>query len=292
MLKGLFRRVGAVLTARAIIDDELLEELAAALIQADVSVPVAGDMVERLREEAESRHITEPADLLGLLAEQAEEMLTPYEAPLNTGSSAPTVLLMLGVNGVGKTTCIAKIAHWYQSAGSKVLLVAGDTFRAAAIEQLEVWAGRVGCDIVRQQPGSDPAAVVYDGLEAARARGHNLVIVDTAGRLHTKRNLMEELRKMDRVIERQLGRPTDERLLVIDATTGQNAINQTREFNEAIGVTGLMVAKLDGTAKGGVMLSVTQELGLPIKLIGIGEKLEDLRLFSAHDFAGQMLGKE
>ncbi len=288
MLKGLFRRVGAVLTARAVIDDVLLEELEAALIQADVSIPVAGGMVERLREEAESRHITEPTDLLGLLAEQAEDMLTPYEAPLNTGCSAPTVFLMLGVNGVGKTTCIAKLAHWYQSAGNKVLLVAGDTFRAAAIEQLEVWAGRVGCDIVRQQSGSDPAAVVYDGLEAARARGHNLVIVDTAGRLHTKRNLMEELCKMDRVIERQLGRPTDERLLVIDATTGQNAINQAREFNEAIGVTGLLVAKLDGTAKGGVLLSVTQELELPIKLIGAGEKLEDLRLFSAHDFAAQI----
>ncbi len=292
MLKGLFRRVGAVLTGRAVIDDELLEDLEAALIQADVSVPVAEGMVERLREEAESRHITEPTALLGLLAEQVEEMLAPYEAPLKGGARAPTVFLMLGVNGVGKTTCIAKIAHWYQSAGSRVLVVAGDTFRAAASEQLEIWAGRVGCDIVRQQPGSDPAAVVYDGLEAAKARGHNLVIVDSAGRLHTKRNLMEELRKMDRVIERQLGRPGDERLLVIDATTGQNAINQAREFNEAIGVTGLIVAKLDGTAKGGVLLSITQELGLPIKLIGVGERLEDLRLFSAHDFAGQMLGEE
>ncbi|MCK4323065.1 MAG: signal recognition particle-docking protein FtsY, partial [Armatimonadetes bacterium] len=286
MLKGLFRRVGAVLAARAVVNDELLDELEAALIQADVSVPVAEEMVERLREAAESHHITEPSALLELLAQHVEEMLAPCEAPLNGGEQAPTVLLMLGVNGVGKTTCIAKIAHWYQSAGNKVLLVAADTFRAAAAEQLSVWAERVGCDIVQQQHGSDPAAVVYDGLEAARARGHNLVIIDTAGRLHTKRNLMEELRKMDRVIQGQLGRPADERLLVIDATTGQNAIRQAEQFNEALDITGLMIAKLDGTAKGGVVLSISQQLELPIKLIGIGERLEDLRLFSAHDFAG------
>jgi len=288
LLKGLFRRVGAVLAARAVVNDELLGELEAALIQADVSVPVAEEMVERLREAASSRHITEPSGLLELLAQHVEEMLTPCEAPLNAGEQAPTVFLMLGVNGVGKTTCIAKIAHWYQSAGNKVLLVAADTFRAAAAEQLSVWAERVGCDIVQQQHGSDPAAVVYDGLEAARARGHNLVIIDTAGRLHTKRNLMEELRKMDRVIERQLGRPADERLLVIDATTGQNAIRQAEQFNEALDITGLMIAKLDGTAKGGVVLSISQQLGLPIKLIGVGERLEDLRLFSAHDFARQI----
>jgi len=249
-------------------------------------------MVEWLREAAESRHITEPSGLLKLLAEHVEEMLAPCEAPLNTGEETPTVFLMLGVNGVGKTTCIAKIAHWYQSAGNKVLLVAADTFRAAAAEQLAVWAERVGCDIVQQQPGSDPAAVVYDGLQAARARGHNLVIIDTAGRLHTKRNLMEELRKMERVIEGQLGRPADERLLVIDATTGQNAIRQAEEFNAALDITGLMIAKLDGTAKGGVVLSISQQLSLPIKLIGVGEKLEDLRLFSAHDFAGQMLTED
>ena len=291
MLKGLFRRVGAVLAARAVVNDDLLDELEAALIQADVSVPVAEEMVGRLREAAESHHITEPSGLLELLAEHVEEMLAPCEAPLNAAAQAPTVFLMLGVNGVGKTTCIAKIAHWYQSAGNKVLLVAADTFRAAAAEQLSVWAERVGCDIVQQQPGSDPAAVVYDGLEAAKARGHNLVIVDTAGRLHTKRNLMEELRKMDRVIQGQLGRPTDERLLVIDATTGQNAIRQAEQFNEALDITGLMIAKLDGTAKGGVVLSISQQLELPIKLIGIGERLEDLRLFSANDFAGQMFSE-
>lgn len=279
------------MAARAVVDDQLLDELEAALIQADVSVPVAEEMVGRLREAADSLHITEPSGLLELLAQHVEEMLAPCEAPLNAGEQAPTVFLMLGVNGVGKTTCIAKIAHWYQSAGNRVLLVAADTFRAAAAEQLSVWAERVGCDIVQQQPGSDPAAVVYDGLESAKARGHNLVIIDTAGRLHTKRNLMEELRKMDRVIQGQLGRPTDERLLVIDATTGQNAIRQAEQFNEALDITGLMIAKLDGTAKGGVVLSISQHLALPIKLIGIGERLEDLGLFSAHDFAGQILSE-
>ena len=197
-------------------------------------------------------------------------------------------MLVFGVNGVGKTTAIAKIAHWYQQAGDKVMLAAADTFRAAAIEQLEVWAQRVGCDLVRQQPGSDPAAVVYDALKAARARGHDRVMVDTAGRLHTKHNLMAEIAKIGRVVERELQRPADERLLVIDATTGQNAINQARQFHEAVELTGLMVAKLDGTAKGGIVLSITHELDLPIKLVGVGESLDDLRIFSAAEFAGQM----
>ncbi len=288
MLKGLFRNIGAVLRGRAIIDDELLEELEAALIQADVSATLAAEMVQRLQEQAASENITESQQLPELLRTQVQEMLVPYEAPLNGGATSPTTFVVLGVNGVGKTTAIAKIAHWYQQAGNKVMVVAADTFRAAAIEQLEIWAQRVGCDIVRQQSGSDPAAVAYDALKAAQARGHNLVIVDTAGRLHTKRNLMEELAKIGRVIKGELGRPADERLLVIDATTGQNAINQARQFHAALGVTGLIVCKLDGTAKGGIVLSITYELGLPIKLVGVGEGLGDLRLFSAEQFASQM----
>lgn len=288
MLRGLFRSLGAVLAGRALIDDELLEELEAALIQADVSVPVAVQMVEEIREQAETQRMTKPPQLVELMRNQVHERLAPYEAPLNTGSISPTVFLVLGVNGVGKTTSIAKIAYWYQAAGNKVMMVAADTFRAGAIEQLEVWAQRVGCDIVRQQPASDPAAVVYDALKAARARGHNLVIIDTAGRLHTKRNLMAEIAKMGRVIERELGRGTDERLLIIDATTGQNAISQARQFHETLGLTGLMIAKLDSTAKGGIVLSIAQELGLPIKLVGVGESLEDLRIFSAAEFAEQM----
>lgn len=277
-----------MLRGRAIIDDKLLEELEAALIQADVSVVLATQMVQQLREKAQGEHITEPSQLLELLRGQVQEMLAPYAAPLNSGATPPTTFLILGVNGGGKTTCIAKIAHWYQQAGNKVMMVAADTFRAAAIEQLEIWAQRAGCDIVRQQSGSDPAAVVYDALQAAQARGHNLVIVDTAGRLHTQQNLMAELTKIGRVIERELGRPADERLLVIDATTGQNAINQARQFHAALDLTGLIIAKLDGTAKGGIVLSITHELELPIKLVGVGERLQDLRLFSAQEFADQM----
>lgn len=288
MLRGLFRNLGAVLRGRAIIDDDLLEELEAALIQADVSAALAAQMVEEIREQAETEHISEPHQLIGLLRDQVQRMLAPYEAPLNSGADSPTTFLVLGVNGGGKTTTVAKVAHWYQAAGNKVMMVAADTFRAAAIEQLEIWAQRVGCDMVRQQPGSDPAAVVYDALKAARARGHNLVIIDTAGRLHTKRNLMEELAKIGRVIERELGRRADERLLVIDATTGQNAINQARQFHDTLDLTGLIIAKLDGTAKGGIVLSITDELELPIKLVGIGESLDALQIFSAQQFADQM----
>ncbi len=288
MAAGLFHNLGAVLHARAVIDDGLLEELETALIQADVTATLAAQMTEEIREQAETEHITQPEKLTGLLQDQVAALLSPYEAPLNAGDTSPTTFLVLGVNGVGKTTSIAKIAHWYQAAGNQVMLVAADTFRAAAAEQLEVWAQRIGCDIIRQQSGADPAAVIYDALQAARARGHNLVIADTAGRLHTKRNLMEELTKMGRVIERELGRPADERLLVIDANTGQNAIRQARQFHDALKLTGLMIAKLDGTAKGGVVLSITDELQLPIKLIGVGEQLSDLRLFSAREFANQM----
>jgi len=284
LLKGLFGKVTNVLRGRSNIDDDLLEELEEALIQADVSARQAAEMVERLREDAEKQHVTDPKSLTGLLRSQIHSLLRPLEKPLNTGAEAPTVFLVLGVNGVGKTTSIAKIAYWYHSAGYKVSIVAADTFRAAAIEQLEVWAQRIGCGIIRQQQGADPAAVVYDSIQAARARGVQLLVIDTAGRLHTKHNLMEELRKMDRVAEREIGRPVDERLLVIDGTMGQNALNQAREFNEAVGVTGLMVTKLDGSAKGGILLTISKELQLPVKLVGTGEKLPDLALFQAGEF--------
>jgi fused signal recognition particle receptor len=207
---------------------------------------------------------------------------------LNTGAAAPTVFLVVGVNGTGKTTGIAKIAYWYRTAGHKVILAAADTFRAAAIEQLELWAQRAGCELIRHQANSDPGAVVYDAMQAARARRANLLIVDTAGRLHTKQNLMEELRKIGRIIERENGRGPDETLLVLDATTGQNALLQARTFNEAVGITGLMMNKLDGTAKGGILLTIHEELGLPVKLVGLGERLGDLALFSAQDFVEGM----
>jgi fused signal recognition particle receptor len=285
VLKGLFKRVGAVLRGRSVIDDDMLEELEEALIQGDVSVKLAMKLVSDVREQAEKKKITDPMELTGLLRKKIEQLLRPLEAPLNTGPIAPTTMLVIGVNGVGKTTSIAKIAHWYKAAGNNVMIVAGDTFRAAAIEQLKVWAERIGCDIVAQQQGADPAAAVYDGLQAAGPRRTNLMVIDTAGRLHTKHNLMEELRKIDRVITRELGRPADEKLLVIDGTTGQNALNQAREFNEAIGITGLMITKLDGTAKGGILLTIADELKIPVKLIGLGEKPENLGLFSAKEFA-------
>jgi len=290
MLKGLFKRVAAVFTGRAAIDDDLLDDLEAALIQADVSGPLAVRLVDELRDQAERGKLTAPGQLRRALQEQVAALLRPYEAPLAKGKERPTVFLILGVNGVGKTTTIAKLAYRYKRLGQKVLLVAGDTFRAAAAEQLKVWAERVGCDIVAQKSGADPGAVTYDGIRAAQARGHNLVIVDTAGRMHTKTNLMEEMRKIGRVIERELGRPADERLLVLDATIGQNALQQARAFHESLDLTGLIVAKLDGTAKAGIVLTITQELGLPIKLVGVGEKLPDLEPFSADAFAEQMFG--
>jgi fused signal recognition particle receptor len=289
VLRGLFGRVTNLIRGRANIDDDLLEELEEALIEADVPVAVALELVEEVRDRAERERITDGDGVLELLRNIVRRMLTSYEAELNRGTSLPTVLLVLGVNGVGKTTTIAKLAHYYRQQGMNVMVVAADTFRAAAIEQLAIWADRVGCDIVKQELGSDPAAVVYDGLQAAAARGTEVVIIDTAGRLHTKTNLMSELMKINRVIERALGRPADEKLLVLDSTTGQNAIAQGRQFHEAVGLTGLVLTKLDGTAKGGVALSVVSDLQVPIKLIGTGEHVEALSPFSAVEFADALL---
>ena len=285
MLRGLLRRVGNTLRGRTTIDDEMLEDLETELIQGDVSVPLAVEIVEGLRTQAERRHVRNPEELLGVLREQVRDLLAPFEGTLATGPTPPTVILVLGVNGAGKTTTIAKLGHRYVSQGQSVLMVAGDTFRAAAIEQLEEWGCRVGCEVIAQEMGADPAAVVFDAIQAAKARGVDVVIADTAGRLHTQVYLMEELRKVERVVQRALGRPADEKLLVIDANTGQNAINQARQFNDAIGVTGIVVAKLDSTAKGGTVLSLTRELGIPIKLVGLGEKPGDLADFSAEQFA-------
>jgi fused signal recognition particle receptor len=291
VLKGLFTKVTHVLRGTRPVDDELLEELEEALIQADVSARLAARFVRELEQKAERQHIEEARGLENLLRQLIENLLRPLQQPLNTGPTAPTVFLVAGVNGVGKTTGIAKIGHWYRSHGNKVVFIAADTFRAAAIDQLEVWAERAKCDIVRQSLGSDPAAVVHDGLTAALHRGTNLAIIDTAGRLHTKVNLMEELKKITRTVERVVGRPPDENLLVIDATTGQNGLNQAREFHGAIDLTGLMVAKLDGTAKGGIVLSIADELRIPIKLIGLGEKLEALALFDARRFVADLFEK-
>jgi len=290
VLKNLFRQVTDLLTGSGEVTDELFEELEEVLIASDVSARIASETVSLLREGVRERGARTAGEVKDLLRAHIAGVLDEHAAPLTVDAPEPPLFyLVVGVNGTGKTTTIAKLGARFQRQGKKVLLAAADTFRAAAIDQLEVWAERVGCEIVRHQPGGDPAAVVFDSVEAARARGIDVVIADTAGRLHTQRNLMEELRKVDRVARRALGRAPDETLLVLDATTGQNALVQAQVFREAIGVTGLVMTKLDGTAKGGTLITLSEELGVPVKLIGVGEKLDDLRDFDPEEYVGALL---
>jgi fused signal recognition particle receptor len=262
-------------------DDEAWERLEEALIAADVGVPTTAELVQRL----EAREVA--GELGSVLSHEAAELLGgPPRLDL---SAEPTVILVVGVNGTGKTTTIGKLAQKLREHDHSVLLAAADTFRAAAEEQLEIWAGRAGADFVGSERGGDPAAVAYDAIEAATARGRDVVIVDTAGRLHTQTNLMEELAKVRRVIERRLPGAPHETLLVVDATTGQNGLQQARLFGEAVDVTGVALTKLDGSAKGGVALAIAHELGLPVKLVGVGEGLDDLRPFDARDYANALL---
>ena len=264
------------------IDEDMLEELEDILIASDVGAGTASEIIERLRDIIATEGLTEASQakkaLMGILTEAIGE-----GEPLRL-ETKPSVILVIGVNGVGKTTTIAKIANHLVSKRKKVLLAAGDTFRAGAIEQLQIWADRVGADIVKHTEGSDPGAVVYDAISAAKSRGSDVVIVDTAGRLHNKKNLMDELAKINRVISRELPDASRETLLVLDATTGQNAVNQAKEFKNAADITGLVLTKLDGSAKGGIVFSIKKELGLPIKYIGVGEKADDMEPFDAKDF--------
>jgi fused signal recognition particle receptor len=272
------------------IDEETWERLEELLILSDVGAPTTAEVVERLERDVDSGQV--PADGAAVqerLVEIVAELAAVGERRIDL-SAQPAVLMMVGVNGTGKTTTIGKVAwHLSQELGRSVLLAAGDTFRAAAVEQLVAWGERAGCDVIRAKEGSDPGAVAYDAVEAARARGHDVVIIDTAGRLHTQDHLMEELAKVRRVIERQLPGAPHETLLTIDATTGQNGLRQALLFREAVEVTGIVLTKLDGTAKGGIALAIAQELGVPVKLIGIGEALEDLRPFDPEDFARALL---
>ena len=268
---------------------DTLEELEEILILADVGVTTAGKICSRLGERIKRRNI-DSTELRENLCEIVTELMEPDE-PLVT-ETKPSVVLVVGVNGVGKTTCIGKLAYWLQGQGKKVLLGAADTFRAAAGEQLGVWAERVGCQMIKHAEGADPAAVVYDSITAAKARNVDVLICDTAGRLHTKKNLMEELAKIDRVLEREAPGCSRETLLVLDATTGQNGLNQAREFAAACGVTGIILTKLDGTAKGGVAIAIRDQLGLPIKFVGTGESIGDLTPFSAAEFAQALLLNE
>jgi fused signal recognition particle receptor len=274
------------------LDDELLSELEEILITADVGVDATLEIVQTLKARAAARGVQDSAEVMELLKEILKERLRPAEGALNLRiDDQPTVFLILGVNGSGKTTTIAKLAqHLKDDFGKRtIIFAAGDTFRAAAIEQLGVWAERVGAQLVAHHPGADPSAVAFDAVERALKERADALFIDTAGRLHTKHNLMEELKKINRVVEKRLGRPIDERLLVLDSTTGQNAIAQAKLFHEAVAVTGIVVTKLDGTAKGGAVIQIASELKLPIKLIGVGERADDLRAFKAEEFVEALL---
>jgi fused signal recognition particle receptor len=271
------------------LDEETWERLEETLIYADVGASTTAKIVERLETEAGSGDLATGEDLTRRLRELLAESARTGEDRIDLRHE-PTVILMVGVNGTGKTTTIGKIAwHLSKELNKSVLLAAGDTFRAAAVEQLVAWGERAGCDVVRAAPGSDPGAVAYDAIDAARARGHDVVIIDTAGRLHTQQHLMDELRKVRKVIAKQIPGAPHETLLSIDATTGQNGLRQALMFREAVEIDGIVLTKLDGTAKGGIALAIAQELGVPVKLIGIGEALEDLRPFDADDFAAALL---
>ena len=270
------------------IDDDFYDELEESLILADLGVDTALKATDRLRKVIRERHLKEPEEAKEALKEILVEMLSVGEPQLNL-STKPAVILVIGVNGVGKTTTIGKLAAKLTAEGKKVLLVAGDTFRAAAADQLEIWAGRSGADIVRQYEGADPAAVVFDGIQAAKSRGADVILVDTAGRLHNKTNLMNELNKISRIVERELPDAARETLLVLDGTTGQNGLIQAKQFKEIAGVTAIALTKLDGTAQGGIVIAVADALQIPVKFVGVGEQVDDLMPFEAKDFVEALL---
>lgn len=265
------------------IDEEFFEELEETLIMCDIGVQTSTDICDELRKKVKEKGVTDTSQIKELLKEIISEMLGE-DKPIDT-STTPSVILVIGVNGAGKTTTIGKLAAKYHNDGKNVIVAAADTFRAAAIDQLEVWTQRAGVGIVKHTEGSDPAAVVYDAVEAAKARHADILICDTAGRLHNKKNLMEELKKISRIINQQAEGCVLETLLVLDATTGQNAVNQAKLFSEVANITGIVLTKLDGTAKGGIIISIHRELGIPVKLVGVGEKLDDLQPFCAKDYA-------
>ena len=287
--QGITDRVDEVLKAYTKVDEELLEDLEEVLITADVGVNTTMDIIEKLEDAIRSKKITDPQDIREELKLIIEDILSKDDTKLDA-SHSPTIILMVGVNGVGKTTTIGKLAHRYKSEGKKVLLAAGDTFRAAAIDQLEVWANRCNVDIIKHQEGADPGAVIFDAIKASKSRGVDILICDTAGRLHNKSNLMNELGKVFKIVDREYPEAKKEVLLVVDATTGQNAVSQAKSFKEVCDITGLVLTKLDGTAKGGVVLAVKSEVDVPVKLIGVGEQMEDLQDFDSKSFVDALFG--
>ena len=288
--KGFVEKVEQLVVNRKGIDEDLYEELEEVLIQADVGVNTALELVERVREGVKLRNISDPAKLKDIFQEEIEYLIGEKTSPININPDGLTVITVVGVNGVGKTTTIGKMANYFKQQGKKVLLAAGDTFRAAAIDQLEIWGNRVGCDVIKHAEGSDPGAVVYDAMQAARSRKADILISETAGRLHTKSNLMEELKKIHRIVGRELPGAPHETLLVLDATTGQNAISQAKLFGEAVNVTGIVLTKLDGTAKGGVVIGIKTGLHIPVKMIGVGEGIDDLQPFNPKEFVAALYG--
>lgn len=272
------------------IDEELFEELEEQMIMSDIGVETSEQICESVRKKVKERGITDPNDIMELIYEIVSEIMGD-----DTGldlTKSPAVIMVIGVNGAGKTTTIGKLCHQFRQEGKKVLVAAADTFRAAAIDQLQVWTERAGVDIVKHAEGSDPGAVVYDSLEAAKARNCDVVVIDTAGRLHNKKNLMEELKKINRIIDSKAGECSREILLVLDATTGQNAVSQAKLFSETAPITGIVLTKLDGTAKGGIVISIKNELGIPVKLIGVGEKIDDLQPFNSKMFVDALFDLE
>jgi fused signal recognition particle receptor len=285
---GLVDRIEDAISGRKEIDADLLDELEYALITADIGVRTSSEILDQIRVRVDRKLIGDAQELRSLIKQNLLEILQANDRPVPRVANPPAVVMVVGVNGAGKTTTIGKLARRYQDEGRTALLCAADTFRAAAIEQLEVWGTRAGVDVIRQQQGSDPSSVVYTALEAARARKVDYVIIDTAGRLHTKDNLMAELEKMKRTVKKLIPDAPHEVLLVLDATTGQNGLEQARRFTETSGVTGIVLTKLDGTAKGGVVVAISRELGLPIRYVGVGEKVEDLLPFDPETFINSL----
>lgn len=284
-------KIDSVLKAFRTVDEDLFEELEEALIMADVGVETSLYIIGQLRDRVKSNKIKEPSEVKGAIEEIIAEILSENDTTMKL-ETTPSVIMVIGVNGVGKTTSIGKMAARYKAEGKKVVLGAADTFRAAAIDQLQIWADRSGIDLIKHQEGSDPAAVVFDTISAAKARGADVIILDTAGRLHNKKNLMDELSKIFRVMERELPGCSKETLLVLDATTGQNAVNQVKLFRESADISGIILTKLDGSAKGGIVLAIAHEESIPVKLVGVGEGIDDLQVFNAEDFAKALFVSE
>ncbi len=282
--EGFKNKLNALLAGFGRVDEDLFDELEELLITSDFGVETTETLMSRLRARVKEGRITDPAQVEAALQDEIAAMLSKGEQGLDT-DAVPVLISVIGVNGVGKTTSIGKMAHLYKSAGKRVMLAAGDTFRAAAIDQLGVWAERAGVEMVSQGEGADPAAVLFDACRSARAKGVDVLICDTAGRLHNKKNLMDELAKMNRVAEREMAGVRHETFLVLDAATGQNAVNQARAFSEVAGITGIILTKLDGSSKGGIVVSICEELGIPVRLVGVGEGIGDLQPFVPEDFA-------